>query len=187
MSDIFLIWKSREQRRLMLLLLLVHLAVALPFKSMVLLPGFTEIRPVAGLTPIFGLFFGPAGAWAFAVGNLIGDIVSDSLAISSIGGFLGNFFAVYLYPLLWKKLTKRSFSLRCGKDLLYYVLITLISVLATIALIIPWIVVFLPQISWSNLAMIILINNSAFALMPGLGIIIIMQTQFKVRDHLSRS
>lgn len=42
-----------------ILLTAVYLAVSLPFKfALELIPGFTDIRPVACLQPIFGVLFG---------------------------------------------------------------------------------------------------------------------------------
>ena len=51
-------------------LTVAYLIVSIPFKVMEIIPGFTDIRPVSMLQPIYGIFFGIPGCIAFAVGNL---------------------------------------------------------------------------------------------------------------------
>ena len=41
-------------------LLMIYLIVSIPFKVMEIIPGFTDIRPVAMLQPVYGIFFGIA-------------------------------------------------------------------------------------------------------------------------------
>ena len=81
----------------------VYLIVSIPFKIMEIIPGFTDIRPVSLLIPVYGIFFGIPGCMAFAVGNLITDIISDSLRWSSIAGFAANFIGPFCYYLFWTK------------------------------------------------------------------------------------
>ena len=78
--------------RLFLLLLAVYLVFALPFRVMTLIPGFTDVRPVTALGPIYGVFFGPVGWFASACGNTIADAIGDALRWSSLAGFAANFF-----------------------------------------------------------------------------------------------
>ena len=93
-----------------ILLTAVYLAVSLPFKfALELIPGFTDIRPVACLQPIFGVFFG--------IGNLINDAMSDSLRWSSIAGFVANVGNPLLFCLLWWRLRDGVFDLRTGRNI----------------------------------------------------------------------
>ena len=71
--------KLLKQVGLVLILTAVYLVVAVPFKVMSVIPGFADIRPVLMLNPVYGIFFGIPGCIAFAIGNLIGDLLSDSL------------------------------------------------------------------------------------------------------------
>ena len=82
-------------------LIVVYLIVAVPFKVMEIIPGFTDIRPVSLLMPVYGIFFGIPGCIAYAIGNLITDIVSDSLRWSCIAGFAANFIGPFCYYLFW--------------------------------------------------------------------------------------
>lgn len=62
----------------------------------VLVPGFTWLRPANALAPLFGMFFGIPGCLGAAIGNLIADILGGFFGVGSIGGFVGNFLIAYL-------------------------------------------------------------------------------------------
>ncbi len=62
----------------------------------VLVPGFTWLRPANALAPLFGMFFGIPGCLGTAIGNLIADILGGFFGVGSIGGFVGNFLIAYL-------------------------------------------------------------------------------------------
>jgi energy-coupling factor transport system substrate-specific component len=76
-------------------------AILIPFKGIPLIPGLTELRPANVIPLVFGLLFGPAGAWGAAFGNLIGDFFG-TLSIGSFFGFWGNFLAAYLPYKIWQ-------------------------------------------------------------------------------------
>ena len=107
-SEVFGVFSTRKGRRTLLVLVLIYVAVALPFRSLEFLPGLTDIRPVCMLMPVYGLFYGPVGAWAFGLGNLIGDVAAHDLTWASVGGLLANFAAVYVYHVLWNRLSGRG-------------------------------------------------------------------------------
>ena len=75
-------------------------AILIPFKGIPLIPGITELRPANVIPVVFGLLFGPAGAWGAAFGNLIGDFFG-TLGVGSFFGFWGNFLAAYLPYKVW--------------------------------------------------------------------------------------
>ena len=102
--------KNKYYRPLNFLLLVIsYLTVALPFMVMQVIPGFTDVRPVMMLWPVFGVFFGIEGCLACAVSNLIMDIVSSSLRWSSIAGFAANFLGPFMVYLYWTRISKQSF------------------------------------------------------------------------------
>lgn len=76
-------------------------AILIPFKGIPLIPGVTELRPANVIPVVFGLLFGPAGAWGAAFGNLIGDFFG-TLGAGSFFGFWGNFLAAYLPYKMWR-------------------------------------------------------------------------------------
>lgn len=162
---------------LTLILLIVFLIVAIPFKVMSVIPGFTDIRPVSLLQPVFGIFFGLPGCFAFAIGNLIGDIVSDSLRWSSIAGFAANFAAPFLFYIYWCRISKTPFSLRTGKNLLIQTALTVLSAIVQAVMITPAVVLVYPEVSGSVFAYTVLLNSSVFPIMLGIPLIILMQEE----------
>jgi len=172
---------------LTLALLLVFLIVAIPFKVMSVIPGFTDIRPVSLLQPVFGIFFGIPGCIAFAIGNLIGDIISDSLKWSSIAGFVANFAGPFLFYLFLCRLSKTPFSLRTGKGLLKHSAVTVLSAVTQTVLITPFVKLFYPEISAWIFAASVMLNDSVFPIMLGIPLMILMQEElgFKPKASLS--
>lgn len=68
--------------------------------SIVLVPEVTEIRLCNILACCYGIWFGPAGAWGCAIGNLVGDM-AGSLTWLSIFGFTGNFLSAWIPYKIW--------------------------------------------------------------------------------------
>ena len=163
---------------LTLILLVVFLIVAIPFKVMSIIPGFTDIRPVSLLQPVFGVFFGLPGCFAFAIGNLIGDIVSDSLRWSSIAGFAANFAAPFVFYIYWNRISKTPFSLRTGKNLLIEIALTLVSAILQAAMITPAVVLVYPDVSGSVFATTVMLNGTVFPIVLGIPLMILMQEEF---------
>lgn len=162
---------------LVLILLFVYLIVAIPFKVMSVIPGFTDIRPVILLEPVYGIFFGIPGCIAFAAGNLVCDIVSDGLRWSSIAGFIINFAGPFLYWLFWNKISKESFSLKTGKNLLKQICTTLvIAVIDTVTLSIT-VKLSYPEIYGKLFAVTVLLNESVFPIFLGIPLMILMQEE----------
>src|SRR3712207_8472997 len=79
MKEIFTMWRHTQMVVLVALSAAIYAAVLIPFKGFTIIPGFTEVRPANVFPFVFGLLFGPAGAWGAAVGNLIGDRKSTRL------------------------------------------------------------------------------------------------------------
>ena len=162
---------------LTLILTAVYLIIAVPFKVMSVIPGFTDIRPVMLFKPVFGVFFGIPGCLAFAVGNLIGDIISDSLRWTSIAGFAANFLAPFVFYLFFVKISKSEFSLKNGFDLLKNFAVTLISSVIEAILIAPAVKLLYPEVDFWLLGFTILLNGTAFPLLLGVPLMILMQDE----------
>ena len=99
-------------------LVAVYLVVALPFKAMNLIPGFTDIRPVMALGPVYAVFFGPLGCLASGVGNLLADAADDAIRWTSIAGFASNVLGPLLVWWFWTRVSRTPFSLRTARDML---------------------------------------------------------------------
>ncbi len=162
-------------------LVLVYLLIAIPFKVMSVIPGFTDIRPVMLFKPVYGVFFGIPGCIAFAIGNLIGDIISDSLRWTSISGFAANFLGPFVFYIFWRRISKTPFALRTGKDLLRQFAVIVISSVLEAIIIVPFVKLIYSEVDYVLLFVTILINGSAFPLLLGIPLMILMQEEFGIK------
>lgn len=78
----------------------LYASLLIPFKVLVIVPGYTEIRPGSVIPFVCSLFFGPAAAWGAAFGNLLGDFFG-MLGIGSLFGMFGNFLYGYIPYRVW--------------------------------------------------------------------------------------
>lgn len=165
------------QLGIFVLLIAVYLIVSVPFKVMEVIPGFTDVRPVSMLMPVYGIFFGIPGCIAYAVGNLITDIVSDSLKWSCIAGFAANFIGPFCYYLFWIILSKQPFCLKETKSLLKHTALIFIDALLVAGIITPFVALSYPDVDTKLFFVMVLINSSAFPLLIGIPLIILMQDE----------
>ncbi len=100
MREVWRMWNYSTMVVLTVLTAGTFAAILIPFKGIPLIPGLTELRPANVIPVVFGLLFGPAGAWGAAFGNLIGDFFG-TLGVGSFFGFWGNFLAAYLTYKVW--------------------------------------------------------------------------------------
>jgi energy-coupling factor transport system substrate-specific component len=102
MKAAFAMWRNTRMIILTAVCAAIYGAALIAFKTAIpLIPGITEVR-VANIFPmVFGLLFGPAGAWGSGIGNLLGDIFGGTLGPTSIAGFAGNFLLGYLPYTMW--------------------------------------------------------------------------------------
>jgi energy-coupling factor transport system substrate-specific component len=98
--EVWRMWRYSTMLVLTVLTAGIFAAILIPFKGVPLIPGVTEFRPANAVPLVFGLLFGPAGAWGAAFGNLIGDFFG-TLGVGSFFGFWGNFLAAYLPYKMW--------------------------------------------------------------------------------------
>src|ERR687885_1826537 len=91
MKEVFTMWRHTQMVVLVALSAAIYAAVLIPFKGFPIIPGAVELRPANVFPVVFGLLFGPAGAWGAAIGNLIGDFFG-TLSPGSIVGVGGEIF-----------------------------------------------------------------------------------------------
>ena len=116
MKAAWTMWKDTRMIILVAVCAAIYGAALIAFKTAVpFIPGITELR-VANIFPmVFGLLFGPAGAWGTAIGNLLGDLFGGTLGPGSLAGFVGNFLLGYLPYAMWNKLLPLGESSRAWK------------------------------------------------------------------------
>jgi energy-coupling factor transport system substrate-specific component len=143
----------------------IYSAALIAFKTTIpLIPGITEVR-VANIFPmVFGLLFGPSGAWGTAIGNLIGDIFGGTLGPSSVAGFLGNFLLGYLPYSMWITFLpfaekSREWQFASWQSWINYFLIAFISS-AACAVVISIVVDALGIVPYAVLTKIITLNDT---------------------------
>lgn len=156
---------------------MANLIVSVPFKVMEIIPGFTDIRPVSMLMPVYGIFFGIPGCIAYAVGNLITDIVSDSLRWSCIAGFAANYIGPFCYYLFWIILSKQEFHLKETKNSFRHILLIIVDALLVAGIITPFVALSYPEVNAVLFFVMVLINSTAFPIFIGIPLIILMQDE----------
>lgn len=168
---------------LFFILVAFYLIVSIPFKVMEIIPGFTDIRPVSMLLPVYGIFFGTPGCLAFAVGNLITDILSNSLKWSSIAGFAANFLGPFCFYVYWCRLSRRPFDLKGIKNILIHIAVTAAVAVILAGIITPAVALAYSDVDLLLLFMTIMLNSTAFPILIGIPLIIVMQEElgFKVK------
>jgi energy-coupling factor transport system substrate-specific component len=168
-KEIFTMWRHTQMVVLVALSAAIYAAVLIPFKGFTIIPGFTEVRPANVFPFVFGLLFGPAGAWGAAVGNLIGDFFG-TLGIGSIAGFVGNFFLGFIPYKMWGAFFRRGENMETnvnsGKKIAVYVALVILAS-AVCAVWIAWFNDLIGFVPFAALASIITVNNAIAGLVLG--------------------
>jgi energy-coupling factor transport system substrate-specific component len=159
----------------------IYAAVLIPFKGFTIIPGFTEVRPANVFPFVFGLLFGPAGAWGAAIGNLIGDFFG-TLGPGSIAGFIGNFFLGFLPYKMWGSFFRRGENMEqnvnSGKKLAIYIAITILASVVC-AIWIAWFNDLIGFVPFAALASIITVNNAIAGIVLGPILLLVLYPRVK--------
>jgi energy-coupling factor transport system substrate-specific component len=181
MKEIFTMWRHTQMVVLVALSAAIYAAVLIPFKGFTIIPGFTEVRPANVFPFVFGLLFGPAGAWGAAIGNLIGDFFG-TLGIGSIFGFIGNFFLGFLPYKLWGSFFRRGENMEpnvnSGKKLAVYAAVTIIASVVC-AVWIAWFNDLIGFVPFAALGSIITVNNAIVGLVLGPVLLLVLYPRVK--------
>lgn len=182
MKEVFTMWKYTRMIILVALSAAIYAALLIIFKAgIVIVPGITEVRPANVFPVIFGLMFGPAGAWGSAIGNTIGDFLGGTIGWGSIFGFFGNFFLGFIPYKMWGALVPKndvSQTVNSGRKLWAYVIIT-ITAAAACAIIIAWYLDLVGLIPFAFLATVITLNNALIELVLGPPLLLLLYPRVK--------
>ena len=168
-------------------LLAIYLVVAIPFKSMRVIPGFTDIRPVMALGPIYAVFFGPVGCLASAFGNLAADAVDDAIRWTSIAGFASNFLGPFFVWHFWTHVSRPPFALRTSRDLLRQCAVLIAMSLLETAIVAPAVALVYPDVDAVLFAMAVFGNTAAFPIVLGIPLAVLLQEEFGFKPCASRT
>jgi energy-coupling factor transport system substrate-specific component len=181
MKEIFTMWRHTQMVVLVALSAAIYAAALIPFKGIPLIPGFTEVRPANVFPFVFGLLFGPAGAWGAAIGNLIGDFFG-TLGPGSIAGFVGNFFLGFLPYKMWGSFFRRGENMETnvnsGKKLAVYFAVTVLASVVC-AVWIAWANDLLGNVPFAALGSIITVNNAVAGLVLGPFLLLVLYPRVK--------
>ncbi|MBI5018087.1 MAG: QueT transporter family protein [Deltaproteobacteria bacterium] len=163
MRELFTLWRHTKMVVLVALTAAIYAATLIPFKVMTIIPGITEVRPGVVVPVVFGLLFGPAGAWGSGIGNVIGDVLGGTLTLASPFGFLGNFlFALTAYK-VWGRMgplsSHRAARLDSAATVLEFVLAAILAS-AVCAATVAWGLELLGMLPFTVLGGIIFANNA---------------------------
>jgi len=169
MREVFTMWRHTQMVVLVALTAAIYAATLIPTQFLPIIPGFTNVRPANVFPFVFGLLFGPAGAWGAAVGNLINDFFG-TLGLGSIGGFVGNFFLGFLPYKMWSSFFRRGEdiepNLASRKKLVVFLAIVVLAS-AVCAVWIAWWNDLLGFVPFAALAAVITVNNALAGLVLG--------------------
>jgi len=176
-------WRHTRMVILTALSAAIYAAVLIPFKGIPIIPGVTEPRPANVFPPVFGLMFGPAGAWGAAIGNTIGDIFGGTLGLGTLFGFVGNFYLGFIMYKMWGAVGLVSCrdatpNVNSWRKLAAYGLITITSSVAC-AVIIAWGLDLVGLVPFAFLAITISLNNSLIALVLGPPLLLVLYPRVK--------
>lgn len=185
MKEVISMWKNTRMIVLVALSAAIYAAFLIVFKGGIpIVPGITEVRPANVFPPVFGLLFGPAGAWGSAIGNLIGDLFGGTLGIGSIFGFFGNFFLGFIPYKMWGatfglvKKDDMSQTTNNFKKILAFELVALVSA-AACGIIIAWYLDIAAIVPFAFLSITITVNNFAAAAVLGPILLVLLYPRVK--------
>lgn len=185
MKEVISMWKNTRMIILVALSAAIYAAFLIVFKGGIpIVPGITEVRPANVFPPVFGLLFGPAGAWGAAIGNLIGDLFGGTLGIGSIFGFVGNFFLGFIPYKMWGAtfgLVSKDDMAQTTNNFKKIVAFELIALVASAAcgIIIAWYLDIVAIVPFAFLAITITVNNFAAAFILGPILLVLLYPRVK--------
>ena len=181
MKEIFTMWRHTQMVVLVALSAAIYAAFLIVTQGLVIIPGFTNLRPGNVFPFVFGLLFGPAGAWGAAIGNLINDFFG-TLGLGSIAGFVGNFFLGFLPYKMWGAYFRRGENMEqntnTGKKLIVYVAIAILASIVC-AVWIAWFNDLLGNVPFTVLASIISVNNAIVGVILGPILLLVLYPRVK--------
>ena len=184
MREVFSMWRHTRMVILVALSAAIYAAVLIPFKGGIpIIPGFTEVRPANVFPTVFGLMFGPAGAWGSAIGNTLGDLLGGTVTWGSVAGFVGNFLLGFIPYKLWGTtglVSARDMSqnVNSRRKLAAYVLGACVSSSAC-ALVVGWYLDLVGLIPFAFIAIVITLNNLLAQIVLGPPLLLLLYPRVK--------
>ena len=175
----FLEWFRLEWNKKYLLRFVIFfisfLVLGASFKVMVLIEGFTEVRPVNALPVMFGLIGGPVGALACGLGNMAADLFG-TFNSTSLLGLVANFIGAYLPFKLWPVFSDEKPNLKNFGNIAKYCVISIATSLTMAFILGVGLDVFF-GIQIPQIYLFVLLNNIAFSILLGIPVFIVLNVE----------
>ena len=97
--------KQNSPLRAFLSVLIIYTMLVVSIDVMEFADAYSKLRPASFIPIVAGLLFGPFGALACALGNLIQDLFWGGFGFTSILGMIGNFLAAYIPYKMWQAMS----------------------------------------------------------------------------------
>lgn len=188
MKEVFSMWKHTKMVVLVALSAAIYAAAMIPFKGLVIIPGASELRPAAVFPVIFGLLFGPAGAWGAGIGSIIGDMFSF-IGPGTPFGFIANFLMAYIPYKIWnskgniKSTDDDSLYLNSARKIINFCMAGILGAFAC-ALTLGFSGELLAAVPFAAMASVVALNNSVAICVLGPPLMLILYKRVKKWDLL---
>ena len=107
--------------RTFLFIVVLFAVLSLTINVMEFAEGYSNARPENALPSVAGMLFGPVGAAACSIGNLLGDVQHlEKYGLSSILGLLANFLAAFIPFKIWYAVSGREVKMHTWKNILLF-------------------------------------------------------------------
>lgn len=159
MRELFTMWRNTRMIVLVAISAAAYVAVLLPFKGFVIVPGLTEVRPGAAIPVVLSFLLGPAAAWGSGFGNVIADTLGGMLTPVSLFGFFGNVLYGFVPYAMWRAFMGRRNPVRSGLKGWLVIALILATNALVIGSLIGWGAELLHLAPFAALGLIITVNN----------------------------
>ena len=160
--------------RIAVLITVMFAILAVSINVMQFAGGYSQIRPVNAIPAPVGLVFGPIGAIACALGNLLGDLPQlSNYHGTAVLGFVGNFLSAYIPYKVWRSIDGDVVSVHSWRQIGLYVWAALLSCISCALMLGFGLNVFFGE-WYGDIVGGIFFNNLTFSLALGLPVLIVL-------------
>ena len=163
-----------ERKRIFVLITVMFAILSMSINVMQFAGGYSQIRPVNAIPSPVGLVFGPVGALACALGNLVGDLPQiGNYHATVLLGFIGNFLSAYIPYKVWRAIDSDVVSVHTWRKIGLYFWSALLSCMSC-ALMLGFGLRLVSGRWYGEIVGGIFINNLIFTMALGLPVLIVL-------------
>ena len=161
-------------RRIAALITAMFAILAVSINVMQFAGGYSQIRPVNAIPAPVGLVFGPVGALACALGNLLGDLPQISNYHGAVVlGVVGNFLSAYIPYKVWRAIDSDVVYVHSWRQIGLYIWAAALSCISCALMLGFGLSVFFGE-WYGEIVGGIFFNNLTFILALGLPVLIVL-------------